>query len=175
MEEPVQDPVEDLVQNPRQNEGPYDWYTRGLALLEAGSAAAAEQLLARAAAAEPESRSVLEALGRAQFDARQYAKAKATFTRIIEADPTDDYGQFALGLSAPGSANCEPLLSIWRWLPRCDLIWPTTVGNCGWPAPDSKEPRDACRGPQPVGNQHPARHDVRRGPARPRRCGVRRS
>ena len=24
----------------------------------------------------------------------------ATFSRIIEADPTDDYGQFALGLSA---------------------------------------------------------------------------
>src|SRR5450631_4041721 len=81
-------------------EGPYDWYTRGLALLEAGSAAAAEQLLARAAAAEPGSRSVLEALGRAQFEARHYAKAKATFSRIIEADPTDDYGQFALGLSA---------------------------------------------------------------------------
>jgi len=82
------------------SEGPYDWYQRGLALLQAGSAAAAEQLLTRAAAAEPGSRSVLEALGRAQFEARHYARAKATFTRIIEADPTDDYGQFALGLSA---------------------------------------------------------------------------
>src|SRR5450755_3454639 len=81
-------------------EGPYDWYTRGLHLLQAGSAAAAEQLLDRAAAAEPGSRSVLEALGRAQFEARHYARAKATFARIIEADPTDDYGQFALGLSA---------------------------------------------------------------------------
>jgi tetratricopeptide (TPR) repeat protein len=81
-------------------EGPYDWYTRGLGLLQAGSAAAAEQLLARAAAAEPASRSVLEALGRAEFEARHYASAMATFRRIIEADPTDDYGQFALGLSA---------------------------------------------------------------------------
>lgn len=81
-------------------EGPYDWYTRGLRLLEAGSAAAAEQLLARAAIAEPDSRSVLEALGRAQFKAHHYTKAKATFTRIVEADPTDDYGHFALGLSA---------------------------------------------------------------------------
>src|SRR5450432_3574032 len=52
------------------DDGPYDWYVRGLQLLQAGSAAAAEQVLARAAAAEPESRSVLEALGRAQFDAR---------------------------------------------------------------------------------------------------------
>lgn len=82
------------------SEGPYDWYTRGLSLLQGGSAAAAEQLLARAAAAEPASRSVLEALGRAQFEARHYARAMATFSRIIEADPTDDYGQFALGLSA---------------------------------------------------------------------------
>jgi tetratricopeptide (TPR) repeat protein len=82
------------------SEGPYDWYQRGLGLLQAGSAAAAEQLLTRAANAEPASRSVLEALGRAQFEARHYARAKATFTRIIEADPTDDYGQFALGLSA---------------------------------------------------------------------------
>jgi len=81
-------------------EGPYDWYTRGLRLLKSGSAGAAEQLLARAATAEPTSRSVLEALGRAQFEARHYARAKATFARIIEADPTDDYGQFALGLSA---------------------------------------------------------------------------
>jgi tetratricopeptide (TPR) repeat protein len=81
-------------------EGPYDWYTRGLLLLQAGSAAAAEQLLARAAAAEPGSRSVLEALGRAQFDAHQYREAMSTFGRIIEADPADDYGQFALGLSA---------------------------------------------------------------------------
>jgi tetratricopeptide (TPR) repeat protein len=81
-------------------EGAYDWYKRGLSLLQSGSAAAAEQLLARAAAAEPNSRSVLEALGRAQFEARHYAKAKATFARIIEADPTDDYGHFALGLSA---------------------------------------------------------------------------
>lgn len=82
------------------DEGPYDWYTRGLGLLQSGSAAAAEQLLARAAAVEPNSRSVLEALGRAQFEARHYARAKATFARIIEADPTDDYGHFALGLSA---------------------------------------------------------------------------
>jgi Flp pilus assembly protein TadD len=85
---------------PVGNDGPYDWYMRGLRLLQTGSAAAAEQLLTRAAEAEPDSRSVLEALGRAQFEARQYARARTTFRRIIDADPTDDYGQFALGLSA---------------------------------------------------------------------------
>ena len=82
------------------DEGPYDWYMRGLHLLQTGSAAAAEQLLARAAEAEPASRSILEALGRAQFEARHYARASATFRRIIDADPTEDYAQFALGLSA---------------------------------------------------------------------------
>jgi predicted Zn-dependent protease len=82
------------------DEGPYDWYTRGLQLLESRSAAAAEQLLARAAAAEPESRSILEALGRAQFEAGRYSSAKESFAKIIAANPADDYAQFALGLSA---------------------------------------------------------------------------
>jgi len=44
----------------------YSWYRRGLDLLSRGSAAAAAQLLQRAAEAEPGSRSVLEALGRAR-------------------------------------------------------------------------------------------------------------
>jgi tetratricopeptide (TPR) repeat protein len=85
---------------PTTPEGPYDWYTRGLRLLESRSAAAAEQLLARAAEAEPDSRSILEALGRAQFDAGRYASAKESFAKIIAANPADDYAQFALGLSA---------------------------------------------------------------------------
>jgi tetratricopeptide (TPR) repeat protein len=78
----------------------YDWYQRGLELLRSRSPAAAEQVLARAAAAEPESRSILEALGRAQFDARRYGQAKDSFARIIESNPADDYAHFALGLSA---------------------------------------------------------------------------
>jgi len=84
---------------PSGDEGPYDWYTRGIGLLESGSAAAAEQLLGRAAIVEPDSRSILEALGRAQFGAHDYVKAKGSFARIIEANPADDYAQFALGLS----------------------------------------------------------------------------
>lgn len=81
-------------------EGPYDWYRRGLELLKSRSPAAAEQLLARAAAAEPHSRSILEALGRAQFQAGRYGQAQDSFARIIESNPADDYAQFALGLSA---------------------------------------------------------------------------
>jgi tetratricopeptide (TPR) repeat protein len=77
----------------------YDLYRRGLDLLGRGSAAAAAQLLERAAAAEPNSRSVLEALARAQFDARRYAAAAGNFRRIVEASPSDDYAQFGLGLA----------------------------------------------------------------------------
>ena len=77
----------------------YQLYQRGLDLLGRGSAAAAAQLLQRAAAAEPQSRSVLEALARAQFDAGQYRAAAANFRRIVDASPTDDYAQFGLGLA----------------------------------------------------------------------------
>jgi len=84
-------------------------YKRGLDLLGRGSAAAAAQLLERAAAAEPRSRSILEALARAQFDAGQYAAAAGNFRLIVEASPTDDYAQFGLGLALartgdPGAA-----------------------------------------------------------------------
>ncbi len=77
----------------------YDLYQRGLELLGRGSAAAAAQLLERAAEAEPQSRSVLEALARAQFDAGRYEAAAGNFRRIVEASPTDDYAQFGLGLA----------------------------------------------------------------------------
>ncbi len=77
----------------------YALYRRGLELLGRGSAAAAAQLLERAAAAEPQSRSVLEALARAQFDAGRYTAAADNFRRIVDASPSDDYAQFGLGLA----------------------------------------------------------------------------
>ncbi len=80
-------------------EDTYDLYRRGLDLLGRGSAAAAAQLLERAAAAEPDSKSILEALGRAQFDTHRYAAAAGSFRRIVEASPSDDYARFGLGLA----------------------------------------------------------------------------
>ncbi len=87
----------------------YALYRRGLDMLTRGSPAAAVQLLERAAEAEPLSRSILEALARAQFDAGSYADAAGSFRRIVEASPSDDYAQFGLGLSLartgdPGAA-----------------------------------------------------------------------
>jgi tetratricopeptide (TPR) repeat protein len=75
------------------------WYTTGMELLSKGSPAAAAQVLLRAATAEPGSRSVREALARAQFDTGQYAAAAENFRVIVEASPTDDYAHFGLGLS----------------------------------------------------------------------------
>ena len=68
-------------------------------LLGRGSPAAAAQVLQRASMAEPASRSVREALARAQFDAGQYAEAADNFRMIVEASPSDDYAHFGLGLA----------------------------------------------------------------------------
>ena len=63
------------------------------------SPAAAAQVLQRASAAEPASRSVREALARAQFDVGRYAEAADNFRMIVEASPSDDYAHFGLGLA----------------------------------------------------------------------------
>jgi predicted Zn-dependent protease len=75
------------------------WYTTGMELLDNGSPAAAAQVLQRAALAEPTSRSVREALARAQFDTGRYAEAAGNFRVIVEASPSDDYAHFGLGLA----------------------------------------------------------------------------
>lgn len=76
----------------------YDWYRRGLSLLEGGSAEAAAELLAHARSEEPGSASVLEALARATFDARRYAEAAGHFGDLVAASPDNDYAWFGLGL-----------------------------------------------------------------------------
>lgn len=78
----------------------YDWYVRGLELLDSGDAAAASQLLAHAADAEPGSRSVREALARALYGAGRYDEARGQFRKLVAADPADDYALFGYGLSA---------------------------------------------------------------------------
>jgi tetratricopeptide (TPR) repeat protein len=77
----------------------YDWYTRGLRLLEDGHPAAAAQLLERAAAKEPDARNILEALGRARLATRQYEQARADFRRLVDMQPDDDYARLGLGLA----------------------------------------------------------------------------
>ena len=78
----------------------YEWFQRGVQLLRDGNPAAAATLLSRAAAAEPDSRSILEALARAQYDAGRYEEAVISFTTLTSTSPTDDYAHFGLGLAA---------------------------------------------------------------------------
>ncbi|WP_371478972.1 tetratricopeptide repeat protein [Kitasatospora sp. NBC_00315] len=85
----------------------YDWYRRGVRLLAEKHPAAAEQLLVRAAAAEPHSHSIREALARAQFDAGSYAAALENFRVVATADPSDDYAQFGWGVSAARLGDFE--------------------------------------------------------------------
>lgn len=79
--------------------GVYEWLRRATDLLERGDAAPAVVLLERASAAEPRSASVLETLGRAQFQAGQRDEAAATFTRLVELSPDSDYAHFGLGVA----------------------------------------------------------------------------
>jgi tetratricopeptide (TPR) repeat protein len=87
--------------------GVYEWYQRGLQLLADGNPDAAATLLERAITAEPGSRSVLEALARAQYDAGRYRAAIDSFSRLIGVNPTDDYAQFGLGLAASRAGDLE--------------------------------------------------------------------
>ena len=74
----------------------YDWYRRGLRLLDGGDAAAAAQVLSHAADAEPASRSFREA----HFDAGHYIQARDGFRSLVDASPDDDYAHFGYGLSS---------------------------------------------------------------------------
>lgn len=87
--------------------GPYEWYQRGLELLEAGSSGAAALLLERAHRAEPEAHSIREALARAFFDAGRYDMAVHHFRHLTEADPVDDYAHYGLGLALWRQGNLE--------------------------------------------------------------------
>jgi len=85
----------------------YDWFQRGVKLLQEGSPAAAAALLERAAHAEPESRSIREALARAQFNSRRYAEAAESFRRIVAANPAEDYAYFGLGMALWRTGDME--------------------------------------------------------------------
>jgi predicted Zn-dependent protease len=79
--------------------GPYEWWQRGVELLERGDAAAAAVLLERAVEAESRSASSWEALGRASYDAGRFDRAAEAFARLVELSPDSHYGHFGLGLS----------------------------------------------------------------------------
>lgn len=78
--------------------GPYDWYQRANELLNTGNSNAAAILFERVRQ-EDESPAVLEGLGRALLDAKQYDAAADVLTELVEVAPDNDYAHFALGLA----------------------------------------------------------------------------
>ena len=78
---------------------PYDWFRRGSLLLEQGNSAAAAELLSWASQAEPQARSIREALARAFYDSRRFDDSAREFGALAELAPDDDYAHFGLGLS----------------------------------------------------------------------------
>lgn len=91
-------PLDATAPNPPAGE-PYDWFRRGSELLEQGNSAAAAELLTWAAQAEPQARSIREALARAYYDSRRFEDSAREFASLVELAPDDDYAHFGLGLS----------------------------------------------------------------------------
>ena len=75
----------------------YDLFQRGTRLLEAGDFNQATVPLSKAAMLEPDKTSIREALGRAYFRSRQFARAAEEFEAVVERAPTNDYALFCLG------------------------------------------------------------------------------
>ncbi|HEX4897902.1 MAG TPA: tetratricopeptide repeat protein [Candidatus Limnocylindrales bacterium] len=80
-------------------ESAYELFQRGLALIRGRHHAQAAVVLERASRAEPNKGSILEALGRACFNSAQYDRARETFERLLEVDPSSPYAHFGLGQS----------------------------------------------------------------------------
>jgi Flp pilus assembly protein TadD len=80
-------------------ESAYELFQRGQALIRGRHHAQAAVVLERASRAEPNKGSILEALGRAFFNSAQYDRARETFERLLEVDPSSPYAHFGLGQS----------------------------------------------------------------------------
>lgn len=81
---------------PDERESAYGLLQRGQALIRDRHHAQAAVVLERAAALEPGRGSILEPLGRAYFLSRQYERAHATFAALLDVDPTNHWGHYAI-------------------------------------------------------------------------------
>ena len=84
---------------PDEHDSAYELLQRGQALLAGRHHAQAIVVLERADRLEPGKASILEALGRAYFNAGQAEPARATFEAMLELDPSAHYAHYALGQS----------------------------------------------------------------------------
>lgn len=96
---PPSDPAQGPPPDPDDRESAYELLRRGQALAAKRHFAQAAIVLGRAARLEPHKGSILEALGRALYNSGQHERARETFERLLEIDPSSDYGHYALGQS----------------------------------------------------------------------------
>jgi len=90
---------DDAADDDRAPESAYDLLQRGQLLLDQRHHAQAAIVLERADRLEPGKGSIIEALGRAYFNSGQSERARETFERLVEVDPSSHYGHFGLGQS----------------------------------------------------------------------------
>ncbi|HEY3263784.1 MAG TPA: tetratricopeptide repeat protein [Actinomycetota bacterium] len=77
----------------------YDLFARGSRFLAEGHPHQAAMVLARAKLIEPDKVSIRTALGRALYMSGRMARARREFAKLVQLDPSDDYGHFALALA----------------------------------------------------------------------------
>jgi Flp pilus assembly protein TadD len=77
----------------------YDLFSRGMTFLRDGHPHQAAMVLGRAKLIEPEKVSIRRALGRALYMSGRMARARREFAKLVQLDPADDYGHYALALA----------------------------------------------------------------------------
>jgi Flp pilus assembly protein TadD len=87
----AEDPIDDT-----ERESAYSLLQRGQALIRSRHHAQAAIVLERAARAEPGKGSILEPLGRAYHHSGQFDRARETFEKLLEVDPSAHWAHFAL-------------------------------------------------------------------------------
>jgi len=85
----------------------YDLFSRGLRFLADGHPHQAAMMLARAKLIEPDKASIRTALGRALYMSGRMARARREFAKLVQLNPADDYGHFALGLACERTGQRE--------------------------------------------------------------------
>ena len=99
VDEPFDGTEEGADPDDPERESAYSLLQRGQALIKSRHHAQAAIVLERAALAEPGKGSILEPLGRAYHHSGQYELARATFTALLELDPSGHWAHFALAES----------------------------------------------------------------------------
>jgi Flp pilus assembly protein TadD len=84
---------------PDDPESAYQLLQRGRVLMRQRHNAQAAVVLERAARLEPGRGSILEALGRANFNAGHHQRAHEVFAALLDVDPSSHYAHFALAQS----------------------------------------------------------------------------